>query len=169
MHTDSSGKRVWPSIVGLACVRQAPVGGGSRLVSAAQAHETLRREHPELLARLYDGFLRDIVTPGSARTPADVAANRFPIFSFAGRLALRYMRYWIERGHERAEEPLDEQALAAFDALDATLARPEHVVAFRMGPGDLLFIDNRTVAHDRDAYEEDPERPRLMLRLWLDA
>jgi alpha-ketoglutarate-dependent taurine dioxygenase len=167
MHTDSSGREVWPRLVGLACVRQARTGGGSRLVSAAQAHERLRASHPRLLARLYETFIRDIVTPGSARDPAEVAANRFPVFSFGRRLALRYMRYWIERGHERAGERLDEEATRAFDALDAALSDPAHVVSFRMAPGDLLFIDNTTVAHDRDAYEEDPDQPRLMLRLWL--
>lgn len=169
MHTDSSGKDVLPAIVGLACVRSAPRGGSSRLVSAAQVHESLRRKHPWLLARLYGSFVRDVVTPGGDRSPAQVAKNRFPVFSYPGRLRLRYMRYWIERGHERVGEPLDDEARAAFDALDAELAAPENVLVFRMSSKEMLFIDNTLVAHDRDAYEDDPSSPRLMLRLWLAA
>jgi hypothetical protein len=168
MHTDSSGKDVRPGVIGLACVRQAPKGGGSRVVSAAQAHEVLRERHPRLLARLYGSYVRDVVTPGSDRDIGRVAANRFPVFSFEGRLALRYMRYWIERGHARVGEALAPEDLDAFDALDAALEDPAHVHAFRMAPGDLLYIDNTTTAHDRDAYEDDPAAPRLMLRLWLD-
>lgn len=167
MHTDSSGKNVLPRIVGLACVRAAPQGGASRLVSAAQAHENLRHKHPKLLARLYDDFVRDVVTPGSDRDASVVAQNRFPVFSFPGRLQLRYMRYWIERGHDRVGEPLDEEARQAFDALDAELAAPDHVLSFYLAPYDMLFIDNTIVAHDRDAYVDDPASPRLMLRLWL--
>ena len=121
MHTDSSGKHVLPRIVGLGCVRAAPRGGSSRLVSAAQVHERLRHTQPQLLARLYGDFIRDIVTPGSDRDPARVAENRFPVFSYPGRLCLRYMRYWIERGHDRAGAPLDTEALEALDALDAEL------------------------------------------------
>ncbi len=168
MHTDSSGKNVRPGVIGLACVRQAPKGGGSRVVSAAQAHEVLRAKHPRLLERLYGSFVRDVVTPGSDRDLARVAANRFPIFSYEGRIAMRYMRYWIEKGHARVGEALARADLEAFDALDAALEDPEHVLAFRMGPGDMLFVDNTTTAHDRDAYEDDPAAPRLMLRLWLD-
>jgi alpha-ketoglutarate-dependent taurine dioxygenase len=153
---------------GLACVRQAPAGGRSRLVSAAQAHEALRERSPDLLRRLYGRFVRDVVTPGGDRRVEQVRANRFPIFSYEGRLALRYMRYWIERGHGRIDEPLEALDLAAFDALDAVLADPAHVLAFHMSPGDLMFIDNTTIAHDRDAYVDDPAAPRLLLRLWLD-
>jgi len=168
MHTDSSGKHMRPGVIGLACVRQAPKGGGSRIVSAAQAHEVLREKHPHLLERLYGTFVRDVVTPGSDRDLARVAANRFPVFSYEGRIAMRYMRYWIEKGHARVGEALAPEDLEAFDALDAALEDPAHVLAFRMAPGDLLFIDNTTTAHDRDAYEDDPASPRLMLRLWLD-
>ena len=51
--------------------------------------------------------------------------------------------------------------------LDAALAREDHVLPIQLDAGDLLFIDNTTIAHDRDAYEDDPSAPRLMLRLWL--
>jgi hypothetical protein len=168
MHTDSSGKQVRPGVIGLACVRQAKEGGRSRLVSAAQAHEVLRAHSPELLDRLYGSFVRDLVTPGSDRDVGRVRENRFPVFAYEGRLVLRYMRYWIEKGHARIDEPLEARDLAGFDALDAALEDPAHVLALRMGPGDLLFVDNSTIAHDRTAYVDDPAAPRLLLRLWLD-
>lgn len=38
-----------------------------------------------------------------------------------------------------------------------------------MAPGELLFIDNHKVAHDREAYQEGPATPRLMVRLWRNA
>ena len=167
MHTDSSGKSVCPGIVGLACVRQAPEGGCSRLASAAQAHEVLRVRHPQLLERLYHSFVRDVVTPGGNRGLDHVRQNRFPVFSYRGHLSLRYMRYWIEKGHGRIGERLDPLDVEAFDALDAALEDPSHVLAIHLNPGDFLFINNRTTAHDRDAYVDDLAAPRLFLRLWL--
>ena len=168
MHTDSSGRGVWPELVGLACVRPALNGGASRLSSAAYAHELLRAAHPALLPLLYEDFIRDIVTPGASRDPERVRENRFPIFTREP-FGVRYMRYWIERGHERAGEPLSAERLGALDALDAALGAPEALHRFMMRRGELLFLNNRLVVHDREEYEgcEDPARGRLMLRLWI--
>jgi alpha-ketoglutarate-dependent taurine dioxygenase len=127
----------------------------------------LRENHPKLLPLLYESFVRDVVTPDSDRSLERLARNRFPVFSYDGPLCMRYMRYWIEKGHARIGEALAPEYLVAFDALDAALGDPGHVLAFRTAPGDLLFIDNTTAAHDRDAVEDDLASPRLMLRLWL--
>jgi hypothetical protein len=167
-HTDSSRRETHPRWVGLACIRAAPVGGGSRLVSVVAVHDQLAQSHPALLQRLKRFFHRDLVTPGSCNDLAGIKANRFPIFSDASDgPTLRYMRYWIEKGHQRIGQPLVSLDLEAFDALDAALNDPQLRYDFAMAPGDLLFIDNHKVAHDRDAYQDDPHAPRLMVRLWL--
>ena len=38
-------------------------------------------------------------------------------------------------------------------------------------PGDMQFVHNHTVLHDRTAFEDwpEPERKRHLLRLWLAA
>ena len=167
IHTDSSAKGVLPRWISLACIRQAEEGGTSRLISAAWVHETLRDKSPDLLAVLYQDFIRDIVTPGGQRDIEKVAANRFPIFSENQGFCFRYMRFWIERGHARCGEILSDEALAALDALDAAMTAPEAALTFRMQPGDLLWMDNTTLAHDRDAYRDAPNQGRLMVRMWL--
>lgn len=57
MHTDSSQIATHPRWVGLACVRQAPEGGGSRLASAVAVHDHLAQHHPAALQRLYRSFI----------------------------------------------------------------------------------------------------------------
>ncbi|MBM5800024.1 MAG: TauD/TfdA family dioxygenase [Cyanobacteria bacterium K_DeepCast_35m_m2_023] len=169
VHTDSSRLETHPRWVGLACVRQAPIGGGSRLVSAIAVHEHLASKHPKALQRLYQPFVRDVVTPGSeANALALIATNAFGVYADAADgPTLRYMRYWIEKAHERIARPLDPLDLEAFDLLNQTLNDPQFRYDFDLGPGDLLFIDNHKLAHDRDAFSDDPAAPRLMLRLWL--
>ncbi len=169
VHTDSSRLETHPRWVGLACVRQAPSGGGSRLVSAVAVHDHLAAHQPEALARLHQPFYRDVVTPGSeANALALIRSNAFAVFNQAhDGPTLRYMRYWIEKAHERIHEPLDPDDLVAFDRLDETLNSPEFRYDFDLAPGDLLFIDNHKLAHDRGAFVDDPEAPRLMVRLWL--
>jgi hypothetical protein len=168
VHTDSYRRETHPRWVGLACLRQAPQGGGSRLVSVVAVHDQLAQTHPALLQLLKGSFHRDLVTPGSRNDLAGIQANRFPVFSDASDgPTLRYMRYWIETGHQRIGQPLEPLDRDAFDALDAALNDPQLRHDFALAPGDLLFIDNHKVAHDRESYQDDPSAPRLMVRLWL--
>lgn len=168
MHTDSSRLETHPRWVGLACVQQAPVGGGSRLASALAVHAHLKASDPSSLERLQCSFARDVVTPGAVDPLALIAHNRFPVFSAeADGPTLRYMRYWIEKGHERLGQPLDADDLRAFDSLDAALNHPRFCHSFHLQEGDILLIDNHKVVHDRQAYEDDPHRPRRLIRLWL--
>lgn len=169
IHTDSSRLETHPRWVGLACIRPAVEGGGSRLVSAVAVHAHLAAHHPEVLERLNRPFHRDVVTPGDAdRALGLIRTNAFPVYSQGpDGPTLRYMRYWIEKGHERIGLPLDRCDREAFDRLDQLLNAPEFCHSFAMGAGDLLFIDNHRLAHDRAAYRDDPAAPRLMVRLWL--
>lgn len=171
-HTDSSRIDCLPDFVGLLCERPAKEGGESLVSNALQAHATLQEQAPDALAVLAQPLVRDLVTPGVERTAAALAANRFPVFARSTRpegLLFRYMRYWIERGQERAGEPLGARALAALDALDEHLADDAHVARFRLAAGDMMWVNNRFLAHNRDAYEDDPACPRLLHRMWVCA
>ena len=167
MHTDSSRLDNVPDYVGLLCQRPARKGGGSRISSAAQAHESLQRLDGASLECLYRDYVRDVVTPGADRDPEKILENRFPIFQNQDGLTLRYMRYWIETGHEITGVPILEEERTAMDALDRELAREEHMFRFDLSAGDMLWVANRKVAHDRDAYTEDPTHPRWLLRQWV--
>lgn len=168
MHTDSSRLETHPRWVGLACVQQAPVGGGSRLASVGAVVAHLQQHAPECVERLQQSFYRDVVTPGAVDPLALIANNRFPVLTVGSDGAsLRYMRYWIEKGHQRLNQPLSTNDLQAFDALDAALNHPRCCHTFQLCEGDILLIDNLKVVHDRDAYEDDPCRPRKLIRLWL--
>ncbi|MEM7306633.1 MAG: TauD/TfdA family dioxygenase [Planctomycetota bacterium] len=167
-HTDSSAWNCVPGVVALLCERPSPAGGASRVTHAERACAWLAERDPAALAQLRRSYVRDVVTPGAERTAAALRRNRFPVVALEPDFQLRYMRYWIEKGHERAGEPLDADALRAFDALDAALARPAWSARFRLEAGDMLFLDNRRLAHGREAYADSPGDGRLLWRLWLD-
>lgn len=168
MHTDSSQRDTHPRWVGLACIRPAREGGLSQLASAVAVHDALAEQHPGVLRRLHRCFHRDLVTPGGSRDRERRLANTFPVYQQAADgPTLRYMRHWIETGHQRLGQPLHPEDLEAFDILDATLNHPRFRHTFQLESGDLLFCDNHKLAHDRQAYRDDPAAPRLMVRLWL--
>ncbi|MGF1521007.1 MAG: TauD/TfdA family dioxygenase [Leptolyngbyaceae cyanobacterium] len=166
-HTDSSARMVKPDYIALLCLQPGQSGGENRLCSAVTAHNYLAQTNPDVLELLYQPFIRDVVTPGADRDLSCIRANAFPVFEPTGQFTFRYMRYWIETGHRRAEMPLSCHQAAALDALDTALEQPHHIHRLRMVKGDQLWVNNRCLAHDRTAYIDDPSNPRTMVRLWV--
>ncbi|MFK7743087.1 MAG: TauD/TfdA family dioxygenase [Planctomycetota bacterium] len=170
-HTDSSALRVVPDFVGLLCEQPSEHGGDSLVSNAILACQRLQKESPELLAELLVPLVRDIVTPGLEKTRANLLRNRFPVIapcSRPGGVLVRYMRYWIEAGHKRAGVPIDASQRQAFDRFDSLLKHKDHVVRFRLERGDMVWINNRRVAHNRTAFEDTPGNVRSLQRMWLE-
>ena len=168
-HTDSSQKLTKPDVVGLACIQHAK-GGETVLADVQRAYTHLEHHHRWTLRLLEQSFARAIVTPGEPRSLAQIENNSFPIFSRSqdGRIELRYMRSWIEEGARLLGNPLDELTLTALDHLDQALHRS---VVYRrhLRPGDILFFNNRRLAHARLPYRDFAGKKRLLLRVWVDA
>jgi alpha-ketoglutarate-dependent taurine dioxygenase len=166
-HTDNSFGETVVDYVGLLCLKTARSGGASQVVSGLTAVEALRREHPdalETLGRPFQVDRRGGVREGEAPTvlrPAIETGGTEPLF--------RYLRYWIEAGHEKAGESLTAAQCAALDRLDAVLNRPALRAEFSLEPGQVYFVNNRWILHNRTAFEDDPEpkRRRHLVRLWL--
>ena len=170
-HTDSARRETLPICVGLMCLQDA-LGGDNQVASAALVHERMCSEVPELVEHLYRDYVRDIVTPGTEPTHTALLANGFPVFQKRDggeAITLRYMRYWIEKGAERAGATLERGDIEAMDWLDAAFADETVHSQFHLEPGDLLFVDNRDIAHNRTPYEDLPGQRRHLVRLWLAA
>ena len=166
-HTDNSFGNDVCDYVGLHCLRTAKSGGQSQMVSSYAVHNMLLDEHPEVLDVLYRPFHVD--RRGGVR-PGETPTIERPVFEWSGgELLCRYLRYWIEVGHEKVGQPLTSEQVRALDALDRVAARPELRVEFHLRPGDLYFLNNRWLMHNRTAFEDhtEPEHKRHLVRLWL--
>jgi hypothetical protein len=168
-HTDNSFGSEIADYVGLLCVRTAKAGGLSQVVSGYAVHRALAERRDGVLEQLSEPFhvdRRGGVLAGEAPT------MRFPIMHWGCRgLVCRYLRFWIEAGHEKVGEPLTADQRHALDVLDSVLQRPDLRVEFDLEPGDMLFINNRWIFHNRTAFEDHPvpDRRRHLVRLWLKA
>jgi alpha-ketoglutarate-dependent taurine dioxygenase len=168
-HTDSSFIETVTDYVGLLCLNDASAGGLSQVVSAYAVRNRLLAEEPGALAELTRPFHVD--RRGGVRTGEEPTA-RYPVFGEHPRgLLVRYLRYWIEAGHEKAAVPLTPAQVAALDALDRVASDPLLRAEFSLRPGDVLLANNRWLLHNRTAFEDHPEpdRRRHLLRLWLAA
>jgi hypothetical protein len=129
----------------------------------------LLREAPEVVETLYRGFHHDLrkeVAPGST---LELTPRRVPVYSFyKGVLSCNFNSKTVEMGALKVGRPLAADERAAIDAMLEIATRPELTVEMPLETGDLQVINNYTVLHSRTGWtDENPERKRLMLRLWL--
>ena len=159
-HTDRC------DVVGLLCVNQAKQGGHSRLVSAVAIHNAMLDRRPDLLELLFKDYPRsrfgEEVQDASIHYMLPVFATRGPKF------ATHYSRTYIEASQTNPEVPRltsdQEEALDLLAELGTELC-----FEMTMEPGDIQLLNNHVVYHARTPYEDhdDPDRKRLLLRLWL--
>jgi hypothetical protein len=164
-HTDFANTT--PDVFGLLTVRQAREGGDSLLVSVQSVERVLRQERPEVLAVLGGDFFFDR-TGDVAPDDDQVIAHPVLWWTQQGARVL-YNRARIHRGHRVAGVPLSTEQVAALDALDDSLNRPELVLRTRLRPGQAIFIDNGRILHSRSAFTDWSQRARQreLLRVWL--
>jgi alpha-ketoglutarate-dependent taurine dioxygenase len=87
---------------------------------------------------------------------------------FGGRLSTMYIRFYIEQAQRHADVPrLTERQVELLDLIDELAASPELRLDMEFRPGDMQWLSNAAILHGRTAYEDDPESPRHLLRLWL--
>jgi hypothetical protein len=53
----------------------------------------------------------------------------------------------------------------ALDAVEEIARR--NMVVLEARRGDMLFVNNHGVLHSREGFEDDGERPRYLVRMWL--
>src|SRR5262249_35166333 len=123
---------------------------------------------PDLLAVLGQPFHFD--RRGGVRAGEGPTAS-FPVFRAAddGEMLIRYLRFWIEAGQQKIGMPLTNAQREALDALDGVLCRPELRTEFDLEPGQMFFLNNRWIFHNRTAFTDhtEPEQRRHLVRLWL--
>jgi hypothetical protein len=166
-HTDGAFMDDVIDVVGLLCLNAARSGGLSQLVSGYSVTAVLRATAPAALAALARPFHID--RRGGVR-PGEPPTLRRPALSDEGdSLLFSYLRTWVDAGHAKAGEPLSDEQTRALDALDGALNRPDLRAEFLLRPGDMLFLNNRWILHNRTAFEDypEPERRRHAVRLWL--
>ena len=155
-HSDPS------DVVGLLSIRKARQGGLSSLISVAAIYNEILENHREFLGLYYRMWYFSHL--------CEDMPSLSPIFSFhKGKLSCRYLRQYIELGHEIMQAPLSTVEIEAMDLFDEIIARPDLRIDMMLEPGDLQFANNYAVLHSRNAFEDhdEPEKMRKLLRLWL--
>lgn len=165
MHSDGH------DVVSLLCLREAKVGGASRIASAVAVHDRMVETNPELARVLYEGMpvMRNRLDAergdGNIVTPDNVALFAKSDRVFSSCIHVAQIRDAARAGYFDIT-PEQEAALDLFCELAAS---PEFYLDMHIAPGDIQFLNNRLIVHGRTPYQDhaDIDRRRHLMRLWL--
>jgi hypothetical protein len=161
-HTDSA------DVVGLLCLRDAMQGGESLLVSTLTIYNEMRRRRPDLAGLLFD----PIATDRRGEVPeGEKPYFEIPVLNWhEGLLTGIYQRQYIDSAQRfPGAMRLTAAHVEALDLFDALANDPRLNFAMRLEPGDMQFVYNHSLLHDRTGFTDwpEPEKRRHLLRLWL--
>ena len=178
--TDSSAVRIYQTnaaqpfhsdscdIVGLLCLRPARSGGESAIASSATIHNQLLDKNPEALRTLYKEFICDRY--------GEIPEGKAPFYpvrvfnSVDGNLVCCGMDPDI-RSAPRLDgvDELNKSQVSALDAFQKTAK--ETALNMTLQRGDIQLVNNLTVVHARESFEDYAEldQRRYLLRLWLSS
>ncbi len=161
-HTDST------DVVGLLCLCPAMKGGDSLLVSTVTVFNEIRRQRPDLAALLFE----PVATDRRGEVPqGEKPYFEIPVLNWQdGFLTGLYQRQYIDSAQRFADAPrLSAAQVEALDLFDALANDPRLHFGMRLEAGDMQFVYNHTLMHDRTGFRDwpDPAQARHLLRLWL--
>jgi hypothetical protein len=159
-------------LLGLFCLRTAQRGGASKITSALTIHNVLREERPDLLGALYGDFHIDW---RGEEPEGEKGFFTLPMFSECqGKITARinslpYYESVARHNHDGAQyapTPIQREALLMVQEI---ANRPELMLSMDFQEGDIQLVNNHTMLHAREAYEDFPEpgRERHLLRMWI--
>jgi Taurine catabolism dioxygenase TauD, TfdA family len=161
-HTDSC------DVVGLLCIREAMEGGKSLLVSTATIYNEMLSARPDLAALMFD----PVATDRRGEVPeGEKPYLEIPVLNWhAGYLTGFYQRQYIDSAQRFPDAPrLTSIRVEALDLFDALANDPGLHLGMQLQPGDMQFVYNHALLHDRTAFRDWPgaSQKRHLLRLWL--
>ena len=157
-HTDSC------DVVGLMCLSTARRGGLSSLASTWTAYNEVFRRRPDLARTLFDPIWTD---HRGEHPPGAPPWFSIPVLTWDRKHLIGiYQRRYIESAQRfPGATRLSSLQVEALDLFDGVLE--EIAIRMALEPGDIQFVHNHQILHDRTAFEDDPVKPRHLLRLWL--
>jgi alpha-ketoglutarate-dependent taurine dioxygenase len=161
-HTDST------DAVALLCLRTARSGGLSQLASAETVYRIVRERRPDLANWLFETIATD---RRNEQPEGQSPWFEIPVLSWHDeQLTVLYQRTYIRSAERFSEAPqATPEQIEALDLFDAVVNEPDVHLVMAFEPGDMQFVYNHSLLHDRTSFEDDPDPAsrRHLLRLWL--
>ncbi|KAK6360971.1 hypothetical protein TWF730_007086 [Orbilia blumenaviensis] len=156
-HTDAG------DLIALLALEVAAEGGTSRISSSWRIYNDIAENRPDLIATLADKWVLDSFggDPPYSQRPL--------LFHEDGNIILQYSRRHFTGYLSQKRNPeipaITEAQAEALDAIHYTAEK--HSLALNFQKGDMQFINSLGLVHARDAFRDDENKTRHLIRLWL--
>jgi hypothetical protein len=130
-------------------------------------YNEMAKRRPDLAEQLFQPVAFD--RRGEIRAGEGECFAR-PIFNdHAGLLSVSFTGRNVGSSQRHADAPRN--PLEAIELFSSIAEEPDLRLDMNLEVGDMQFVHNHTVLHDRTAYEDwpEPEKKRHLLRLWIAA
>ncbi|KPM45634.1 hypothetical protein AK830_g919 [Neonectria ditissima] len=164
VYTNPFHSDVFCEVLALQTKNCAKSGGNSIIASAWTVYNELAATRPDIIHTLaaenwtFDTF---------GRVPA--YHQRPLLFCEDGKVIMNFSRRILTGAPASPRTPgippITEAQAEALDAVHFTALK--HQLTIPMQQGDIRFINNHTVLHGRDAFDDSDQAQRHLVRLWL--
>lgn len=161
-HTDSC------DAVGLLCLKEAKSGGTSMLCSTITVYNEFKMKYPDLLKFLFKPLSRD--------RRGEIPIGEKPFYNLPvlhwhkKKLTGVYHRPYIDSAQSYKEAiKISSDQKKALDKFDEITNDSKIHLKMNFLPGDIQFVYNHSILHDRTSYIDwkEDNKKRHLLRLWL--
>lgn len=165
-HTDNPSEVDVPDIIGLLCIRNSVYGGESCIINILPLLYDLYNNEPHIAKYLESDYIFE------RRNLIDSALqlSKFPLVVWDDDYSFRYLRDYINLKELQKRDcndlDLKERALSC---LDYYLSSNKYLYEVKLDAGDMLFINNKKLAHGRRAFKDSSSEhsQRMMMRVWI--
>ncbi|KAK0434047.1 uncharacterized protein EV420DRAFT_1282790 [Desarmillaria tabescens] len=158
-HTDVG------DLIALLAIQSAAEGGVSRISSAGKVYNDIAATRPDIIRTLAEPWPLDSFggSPGYTTRPLLFYNEE------DGHVIIQYSRrHFTGYGLQKRSlhiPPISEAQAEALDALH--FAAEKHSLGLNFQKGDIQYINSLGLLHSRDAFRDDEEHTRHLIRLWL--
>lgn len=164
IHSDGPQLNKPPKYVFMACISNAKSGGESIINNTEKIYEHLRKYKPEYLKCLKKKFLferRGFNYPNKN-------IFRKPIFEInKNKFKFRYLKEYIESAYKIKNLNMSSLQKESINYLDKCLNNKKFQKRYKLSQGDIIILNNNSLAHGRSKFSISSKSPRSFLRLWI--
>ncbi|KAK0210263.1 hypothetical protein DFS33DRAFT_1250563 [Desarmillaria ectypa] len=161
-HTDVG------DLIALLAIQSAAEGGVSRISSSGRAYNDIAATRPDIIRTLAEPWPLDRCVfvfggcPGYTTRP-------LLFYNEDGHVIIQYSRrHFTGYGSQKRSPHIPPISEAQAEALDALhFAAEKHSLGLNFQKGDIQYINSLGLLHSRDAFRDDEEHTRHLIRLWL--
>ena len=163
IHTDGPQLNKSPNILIMGCIKDATKGGKTILVDSKKLFKKIKNYDQKSAEILKKKFFFE--RRGFGENKNVLSKKIFDINK--DKFEFRYLREYINSAYKIKKVKIPKNKKRALDLLDVFLNKKNLQTRLKLNIGDVILINNKTVAHGRTGFTLSKNKPRKLLRIWV--